>query len=155
MKKLFVFLSIFTLSSLSNQTPGQTGQELSSRLEVVSHRSKVAVDRKYPSTVRDEFGSTHDPSVEPDKVIGIFEVTVKNLSSTLVKAVWWQYVFHKGNTDYYISTCSRGRINPWQTKRLKTKHQNAPTPASQVTNERVIIQRLEYQDGEIWEAPSS
>ena len=74
MKKLFVFLSIFTLSSLSNQTLGQSRQELSSRLELVSHRSKVAVDRNYPSTARDEFGNTHDPSLQPDKVIGIFEV---------------------------------------------------------------------------------
>ena len=90
-----------------------------------------------------------------------YRVNLKNTGMRLVKSVFWDY--QASYTDDFADTTHRqfrctGKIKPNQSERFEGYSIQPPirivSAASNKTfNERVIINRVEYADGTLWQRP--
>lgn len=96
----------------------------------------------------------------------IYKVEIQNSGTKAVKVVDWDYVFLDANTQEELGRkqfTSLEKINPGKTKELKFFIATPPTQSVSINsldkNERanlsesVVIVRVEYADGSIWQHP--
>lgn len=104
------------------------------------------------------------PSIGPLVNGYLYQVTVRNSGQKDIKAVHWQYIFTDRHDPSIITRHqfqSRTKISPGKEIRLS---RFAVAPPSQVINanaieidirrqysEQVLITRIEYRDGSVWE----
>lgn len=96
----------------------------------------------------------------------IYKVEIQNSGTKAVKAVDWDYVFLDANTQEELGRrqfSSLEKIAPGKTKQLKFFIATPPTQKVNVNsldkderanlNEAVVIVRIEYTDGSVWQHP--
>ncbi len=96
----------------------------------------------------------------------IYKVEIQNSGTKAVRAVDWDYVFLDANTQDELGRrqfSSQEKIAPGKTKELKFFIATPPTQKVSVNsldkneranlNETVVIVRIEYADGSVWQHP--
>jgi hypothetical protein len=103
---------------------------------------------------------------KPGRYRFVYKVEIQNGGSKTVKAIDWDYVFLDENTQEELGRrqfSSLEKIAPGKTKELKFFIPTPPTQKVSINsldmneranlNESVVIVRIEYADGSIWEHP--
>jgi hypothetical protein len=108
------------------------------------------------------------PEVMPDQAATAtkgfqYRVTIKNSGRKTIRVIEWEYVFLQPETEKVEMRhpfMSRKKIEPGETKELLQFSTAPPTPvirsggeATPSFVERVIITRIEYGDGSLWQRP--
>jgi hypothetical protein len=96
----------------------------------------------------------------------IYEVKVRNNAEKAIRTLAWDYVFFEPGTEQEVGrlrVISETSIGAGKTKNLVLRSASPPTGTIDATKvnkksqeqyiERVVIQRIEYADGSVWEAP--
>lgn len=96
----------------------------------------------------------------------VYHLKVKNNGTKTIKAVSWDYVFIDPDTQKELARHhfhSAAKIKPAQSKSIAEATPSAPTKIVTVRGlnskdrhpfeERIVIKRLEYTDGSVWERP--
>lgn len=104
--------------------------------------------------------------VDPPSVTYLFEAKLRNNGLKTVQVVIWNYVFFDNTTGEEIGrTNCTNRINlrPGKTADLVGSSSSSPIKVVHVSNsgkepkgrysEQVVINRLEYDDGSVWQRP--
>jgi hypothetical protein len=95
-----------------------------------------------------------------------YQVKIKNTGSKTMKSVVWEYVFFDPETKTELSRfqCSdKFKLGPGKSADLLM---NSPTPPSSVIDirkadkgqqfiEQIVIARIEYSDGSVWQNPQN
>jgi hypothetical protein len=96
-----------------------------------------------------------------------YQVKIKNLGSKTMKSIVWEYVFFDPETRTELSRfqCTdKLKLGPGKSADLLM---NSPTPPSSVIDvrktdkgpqqfiEQIVIARIEYSDGSIWQNPQN
>jgi hypothetical protein len=102
----------------------------------------------------------------PGRYRFIYKVEIQNSGTKAVKTVDWDYVFIDANTQEELGRrqfSSVEKISPGKTKELKFSIATPPTQKVSVNsldkneranlNESVVIVRIEYADGSVWQHP--
>ena len=102
----------------------------------------------------------------PGRYRFIYKVEIQNQGTKAVRAVDWDYVFLDANTQEELGRrqfSSLERISPGKTKELKFTIATPPTQTISINsldkseranlNESVVIVRIEYADGSVWQHP--
>ncbi len=102
----------------------------------------------------------------PGRYRFIYKVEIQNSGTKAVRAVDWDYVFLDANTQDELGRrqfSSQEKIAPGKTKELKFFIATPPTQKVSVNsldkneranlNETVVIVRIEYADGSVWQHP--
>ena len=100
------------------------------------------------------------------RYVFVYKTTVKNLSDKPIKSIDWDYVFFDRETESEIGRrefTSEEKISPGKSKELTVTITRPPTQTVSVTGlntkerdaliERVIIVRIDYADGTVWQLP--
>ena len=100
------------------------------------------------------------------RYVFVYKTTVKNLSDKPIKSIDWDYVFFDRETESEIGRrefTSEEKISPGKSKELTVTITRPPTQTVSVTAlntkerdaliERVIIVRIDYADGTVWQLP--
>jgi hypothetical protein len=94
-----------------------------------------------------------------------YRTKVKNNSDKTIRAIAWEYVFITPDTKTEISRfqcSSKIKINPGKSSDLIMRASVPPSNVLDVTKldkgaeqfiERIIISRIEYDDGSVWQRP--
>jgi|SRR5687767_4793946 len=103
---------------------------------------------------------------KPGRYRFLYSVKVQNSGLKEVKAIDWDYVFFDAATHAEIGRrqfSSTARIAPGKTKELKFFLRTPPTKTVSVNSlnknerasleEKVVIVRIEYADGSVWQLP--
>ena len=103
---------------------------------------------------------------KPSRYVFVYKVTVKNTGLKTIKAVDWDYVFLDGSTENEIDRqqfTSEESVDPGKTRVLTVVVDRPPTKTISVEalnkrerdtlGEKVVIMRIEYADGSVWQAP--
>lgn len=104
--------------------------------------------------------------VDPPSVIYLYEAKIRNTGTKTVQIVVWNYAFFDSKTGEEIGrTSCTNRINlrPGKTAELVGNSSTSPIKVVHVSNsgkelkgsytERVVITRLEFDDGSFWQRP--
>ncbi|MBA3441727.1 MAG: hypothetical protein H0T92_17855 [Pyrinomonadaceae bacterium] len=96
----------------------------------------------------------------------IYKISVKNTGSKTIKSIDWDYVFFDADTQNEIGRLkfsSEEKIGPSKSKELTLSIHRPPTETISVNelnskerttlNERVILMRILYSDGSVWQRP--
>jgi hypothetical protein len=102
----------------------------------------------------------------PLRYVFVYKVTVKNSSNKAIKSIDWDYIFLERGTETEIGRqqfTSEEKIGPGKTKELSVTITKPPTKTISLTalndNERgsldgrVILVRIDYEDGTSWQQP--
>ncbi|HZN08147.1 MAG TPA: hypothetical protein VFB65_15235 [Pyrinomonadaceae bacterium] len=100
------------------------------------------------------------------RYVFVYKTTVKNLSDKPIKSIDWDYVFFDRETESEIGRrefTSEEKISPGKSKELTVTITRPPTQTVSVTAlntkerdsliERVIVVRIDYADGTVWQLP--
>ena len=95
-----------------------------------------------------------------------YKVFVQNTSNKTVKAIDWDYIFFNSNTQSEtgrLELTSEEKIGPGKTKELNVMTPKPPAKTvsvysldkneRQVLDGQVVIVRIEYTDGSVWQRP--
>lgn len=100
-------------------------------------------------------------------IVYIYEVKVRNDGEKAIRALDWEYVFYEPGTEQEVGRrrfVSKLNISPGKAKSLVIRSASPPTgsinaakvgkkPRDQYT-EQIVINRIEYADGSVWQASS-
>ncbi len=102
----------------------------------------------------------------PPRYVFLYKVTVKNSSAKTIKAIDWDYVFFRNDTQSEagrLEFTSAEKIGSGKTKELDVMARQAPAKTVSVyaldkterqgLDGQVVIVRLEYTDGSVWQRP--
>ena len=102
----------------------------------------------------------------PPRYVFLYEVSLKNTGSKQIKTVDWDYVFFDSGTEHEtgrLQVTSDEKIGPGKSKGIKIYTSRAPAATVSAYNlndkqrnpltEQVIITRIEYADGTVWQRP--
>lgn len=100
------------------------------------------------------------------RYVFVYKTTVKNLSDKAIKSIDWDYVFFDRATESEIGRrefTSEEKISPGKSKELVVTITRPPTQTVSVTSlntkerdaltERIVIVRVDYADGSVWQLP--
>ena len=98
----------------------------------------------------------------------IYEVRVRNTGEKEIRTLVWEYVFFEPGTERELGRrrfISRVSMGPAKTRNLAERSSSPPTGTIDARkagkksrdqySERVVIQRIEYADGSVWQAASN
>ena len=101
----------------------------------------------------------------PSQYYFIYKTKIKNTHSSFITQIDWDYVFYERGTENEIGRqefTSDEQIGPGKTKELIVTITSPPTRTISVTSlsleerdrltERIILVRVKYADGRIWQA---
>ncbi len=102
----------------------------------------------------------------PSRYVFVYKTTVKNLSDKPIKSIDWDYVFFDRETETELGRrefTSEEKISPGKAKELTVLITKPPTQTISLTAlntgerkslvERVVIMRIDYADGTVWQRP--
>jgi hypothetical protein len=102
----------------------------------------------------------------PSRYVFVYKTTVKNLSDKAIKSIDWDYVFFDRETETELGRrefTSEEKISPGKAKELTVTITKPPTQTISLTAlntgerkslvERVVIMRIDYADGTVWQRP--
>lgn len=102
----------------------------------------------------------------PLRYVFVYKVTVKNSGDKAIKSVDWDYVFLDAETQNEINRqqfTSPEKISPGKAKELNVLINRSPTRTISANSlsknereglsEQVIVMRIEYTDGSVWQRP--
>lgn len=102
----------------------------------------------------------------PSRYVFVYKTTVKNLSDKAIKSIDWDYVFFDRETETELGRrefTSEEKISPRKAKELTVTITKPPTQTISLTAlntgerkslvERVVIMRIDYTDGTVWQRP--
>jgi hypothetical protein len=126
-------------------------------------RAKGSESREPPPMRR---GQIKDAPPEPSATY-VYQVKVKNTGTKTIRSVDWVYTFLDPETQREMGKhrySSKVRIRPGQNNSLVGRTASPPTYIVSVKNagkdegkqmsEQVVINRIEYEDGTVWQNPS-
>jgi hypothetical protein len=100
------------------------------------------------------------------RYVFVYKTTVKNLSDKAIKSIDWDYVFFDRETETELGRrefTSEEKISPGKAKELTVTITKPPTQTISLTalntgerkslSERVVIMRIDYADGTVWQRP--
>jgi hypothetical protein len=100
------------------------------------------------------------------RYVFVYRTTVKNLSDKAIKSIDWDYVFFDRETETELGRrefTSEEKISPGKAKELTVTITKPPTQTISLTalntgerkslSERVVIMRIDYADGTVWQRP--
>ncbi len=92
-----------------------------------------------------------------------YEALIKNTGLKIIRQVEWEYCFLDSNGSEVSHRLYTNKVNirPGKTSRLIGRSTSAPAQVVQVTpsnelskhSERVVIKRIDYEDGSSWQSP--
>jgi hypothetical protein len=117
-------------------------------------------------------GASNVRVTAPDKGSGrllvtyIYEVNVSNTGDKGIRTLIWDYVFFEPGTEQEVGRrrfVNKIRISPGKKRSVVVRTASSPTltvdarkagkkPEDQYS-EQVVVQRVEYADGSVWQAP--
>ena len=102
----------------------------------------------------------------PSRYVFVYKTTLKNLGDKAIKSIDWDYVFYDRQTETEIGRrefTSEEKISPGKAKELIVTISKPPTQTISLTAlntnertalmERVIVIRIDYADGSVWQRP--
>ena len=102
----------------------------------------------------------------PPRYAFLYKVSLRNNATKTIKAIDWDYIFFSGNTQTetgHLEFTSEEKIGPGKTKELNVMARHPPAKTVSVyaldkterqgLDGQVVIMRLEYTDGSIWQRP--
>ena len=102
----------------------------------------------------------------PPRYVFLYEISIKNTGTKPIKAMDWDYVFFEAGTENEtgrLQVTSEEKIGPGKSKELKIYTSKRPSAiiSAQKLNEKersalseqVVITRIEYADGTVWQRP--
>jgi hypothetical protein len=125
---------------------------------------------KNQKPIRPETPDSAQPTVEMPKDVKatyFYQAKIKNTGSKTIKSVDWMYLFLDTETKEEVSrfqTVSKVKINPGKSADLSMQVQTPPTNLIDATKatkdktqfiEQVLISRIEYSDGSVWQRPQN
>lgn len=102
----------------------------------------------------------------PPRYAFLYKVSLRNNTNKTIKAIDWDYIFFRNDTQSEtgrLEFTSAEKIGPGKTKELDVMARQAPAKTVSVyaldkterqgLNGQVVIVRLEYTDGSVWQRP--
>jgi hypothetical protein len=102
----------------------------------------------------------------PPRYAFLYKVSLRNNTNKTIKAIDWDYVFFSSNTQSetgHLEFTSDAKIGPGKTKELTVMAHRPPARTVSIyeldrterqgLDGQVVIVRLEYTDGSIWQRP--
>ena len=102
----------------------------------------------------------------PPQYYFIYKTKIKNTNTAAIKQIDWDYVFFERGTENELGRqefTSDEQIGPGKTKELVVTITSPPTRTISVTSlnleerdrltEKIILVRVKYADGHVWQAP--
>jgi hypothetical protein len=124
------------------------------------------VERLKAEARADEANMAQKREQTQSRYVFVYKVTVKNNSTKEIKTVDWDYVFFARGSENEIGRrqfSSDEKIPPGKTRELSVVLSKPPTQTISVTalkkdereslSEKVIVLRVEYADGSVWQRP--
>lgn len=136
------------------------------RIEEAKRGNSAEIDKIRREAKADaaNIATKHKPT--RSRYVFVYKATVKNLGNKAIKMIDWDYIFLEKATETEIGRqqfTSEEKIGPGKTKELVVTITKPPTQTISLTalnqNERgsldgrVILVRIEYADGTIWQRP--
>jgi len=103
---------------------------------------------------------------KPSQYYFIYKTKIKNTHTAAITQIDWDYVFFERDTDNELGRqefTSDEQIGPGKTKELVVTITSPPTRTISVTSlnleernrlsEKIILVRVKYADGHVWQAP--
>ena len=103
---------------------------------------------------------------KPPRYIFLYKLSIKNTTEKTIKLIDWDYVFFSANTQSEagrMEFTSEEKVGPGKNKELQVMASKPPARTISVyaldKNERqgldgqIVIMRVEYTDGTVWERP--
>lgn len=139
-------------------------------------------DTLYENTVRAKAGerplrlptppglSRSEPDARRNRNRGqyVYQVTIRNTGTKKIRELKWEYVLFDPNTGREVGShefTNEESISPGKTKKMTGYSITSPASVVDVTksgeeapgqySERVVIHRIEYEDGSSWQRPSN
>jgi hypothetical protein len=114
----------------------------------------------------DEANLAKQREQSPPKYYFIYKTKVKNNHTSAITQLDWDYVFFERDTENELGRqqfTSDEQIGPGKTKELTVTTTSPPTHTVSVTSlnleernrftEKIVLVRVQYADGHVWEAP--
>lgn len=102
----------------------------------------------------------------PPRYAFMYKVSIKNTGIKAIRTIDWDYIFLDSNTRNEIGRhqfTSEGKIGPGKSRELNIFTPKPPTGIVSVyelnskerltLNERVMLMRIQYSDGSVWQRP--
>ena len=135
------------------------------RVERARSTGNIAEAAKVEREMRSEqVIKTRPPA--PPRYAFLYKVSLRNNSNKTIKIIDWDYVFFSSNTQSEtgrLEFTSDAKIGPGKTKELNVMARRPPAKTVSVyeldkterqgLDGQVVIMRLEYTDGSIWQRP--
>jgi len=135
------------------------------RVERARSTGNIAEAAKVEREMRSEqVIKTRPPA--PPRYAFLYKVSLRNNSNKTIKIIDWDYVFFSSNTQSEtgrLEFTSDAKIGPGKTKELNVMARRPPAKTVSVYERdkterqgldgQVVIMRLEYTDGSIWQRP--
>lgn len=114
----------------------------------------------------DEANLAAQRNKKPSQYYFIYKTKIKNTHTSAITQIDWDYVFYERGTENELGRqqfTSDEQIGPGKTKELVVTITSPPTRTISVTalnleerdrlSEKIILLRVQYADGRIWQAP--
>ena len=135
------------------------------RVERARGTGNIAEAAKVEREMRSEqIIKTRPPA--PPRYAFLYKVSLRNNTNKTIKAIDWDYIFFSSNTQSEtgrLEFTSEAKIGPGKIKELNVMSRRAPAKTVSVyeldkterhgLDGQVVIMRLEYTDGSIWQRP--
>lgn len=105
-------------------------------------------------------------SARPSRYVFVYKTSLKNTGSKTIKSIDWDYVFFDAGTTRELGRhmfSSEEKIAPGKSKELSFTLRRPPTATISLQSlnekerkgldERIVVMRIEYEDGTVWQRP--
>lgn len=145
--------------------PLENFDEMRSRARNERRVAQGGGERAKREAKADEANLAKQREKNPPRYYFIYKTKVKNTSSSAITQIDWDYVFYERGTENELGRqqfTSDEHIGPGKTKELTVTITSPPTRTVSVTSlnleehdrfsEKIILVRLKYADGRVWQA---
>ena len=155
------------LNSKLDEDPFKANDQHRDREREQQQATLINKARSSGKSVRPETPDSTLPSVEMPKdakTVYFYQAKLKNTGSKTIRSIDWDYVFFEKETKEEVSRFqakSNVKIEPGKSVDLRIEAQTPPSRLVDATKgakenqfiEEIVITRVEYADGTIWQRP--
>jgi hypothetical protein len=144
------------------------GEQAESERKNADSQSETRTQKGMPPETRSVPIPAPDPGAHGLSVSYVYEVKVRNTGEKEIRTLTWEYLFLEPGTERELGRRrfeSKVSIGPGKIKNLVMRSTSSPTGTVDATtagkkpqdlySEQVVIQRIEYADGSVWQAASN
>ena len=148
--------------------PLENFDEMRSRARNERRVAQGGGERARREAKADEANLAKQREKNPPRYYFIYKTKIKNNNASAITQIDWDYVFYERDTQNELGRqqfTSDEQVGPGKTKELTVTMTSPPTHTVSVTalnleehdrfSEKIVIIRVKYADGHVWQAPEN